>query len=375
MLYPDMEVLEKDLGHARGGKKMDNSFTRLRAKDGRGVEATNSIRFFKTGDSSEYVIIAKELETKRTLKEFEETVAKQQGEIKKLEGTGELKSQFIYNISHELKTPLTNIIGFSKLLCSGDFGNLNEDQTEPHNHDNRRGQQADGDDNPGARRGEARLEQDEARAHGGRHEGHRREPEHKGAGGVGEEQGAGLHLEAAARSCPVIADYGRIIQVFVNLIGNSIKFTEKGSITVEIRTRMTKKGKPTAVECSVIDTGIGVSEEGQAQAVQGVLRRGEGEDQHKAGELGDRPRALDNQEDNRAARRQDRIRAEGGRGQQVLVHHPRKGQGQETLISQRSAHHSGAGVVHRLELGVRAREVAVGKAPEYATVTVGFHDR
>ena len=92
------------------------------------MEATNSIRFFKTGGVSEYVIIVKEMETRRRINELEAEMEKQQGEIKKLEGMGELKSQFIYNISHELKTPLTNIIGFSKLLNTGEFGVLNEDQ-------------------------------------------------------------------------------------------------------------------------------------------------------------------------------------------------------------------------------------------------------
>lgn len=262
MLYPDMEVLERDLGHARGGKKVDNSFTRLRAKDGRDVEATNSIRFFKTGDSSEYVIIAKELETRRTLKAFEETVAKQQGEIKKLEETGELKTQFIYNISHELKTPLTNIIGFSKLLCSGDFGNLNEDQlshiTTIIDEANRLmamiTQVLDAaklDSN------KMKLELTEVDMRD-----IAENPTIKALEESARNKGLGFTWSCSTLG-PVTADYGRIIQVLVNLIGNSIKFTEKGSITIEIKDRLTKKNKTTAVECSVIDTGIGVSEEGR----------------------------------------------------------------------------------------------------------------
>ena len=85
-----------------------------------------------------------------------------------------------------------------------------------------------------------------------------------------------------------MADYGKIIQVFVNLIGNSMKFTETGSITVDIRSKIMKKGKPNFIECSIIDTGIGVSEEGRHQAVQGVLRGCQAKVQHKAGKLRDR---------------------------------------------------------------------------------------
>ncbi|MDE1856318.1 MAG: HAMP domain-containing histidine kinase, partial [Candidatus Micrarchaeota archaeon] len=52
-------------------------------------------------------------------------------------------------------------------------------------------------------------------------------------------------------------DPNRMIQVFVNLLTNAIKFTEHGSIVVSI----TKKGKSIRVE--VKDTGIGISKEDQ----------------------------------------------------------------------------------------------------------------
>ena len=150
MLYSSSDVLEKDLGHARGGTKIDNSYARLKHKDGQPIETNNSIRFFKTGDAAEYVIISKELETKRKFKELNDTIEKQTGTINKLMGQGELKSQFIYNISHELKTPLTNII---RVFQAAQQRGVRDDQrraAEPHNHDNRGGQQADGYDNPGA---------------------------------------------------------------------------------------------------------------------------------------------------------------------------------------------------------------------------------
>jgi len=41
-----------------------------------------------------------------------------------------LKSQFISHVSYELRTPLTNIIGFSELLASPRFGELNDKQRE-----------------------------------------------------------------------------------------------------------------------------------------------------------------------------------------------------------------------------------------------------
>ena len=54
----------------------------------------------------------------------------------------------------------------------------------------------------------------------------------------------------------VYVDADRITQVFINLIGNALKFTpENGQITVQIQ------DTPKAVECSVTDTGMGIASE------------------------------------------------------------------------------------------------------------------
>ncbi len=47
-----------------------------------------------------------------------------------LEVADRLKNQFIGHVSYELRTPLTNIIGFSDLLTSASFGPLNDKQRE-----------------------------------------------------------------------------------------------------------------------------------------------------------------------------------------------------------------------------------------------------
>lgn len=54
-----------------------------------------------------------------------------------------------------------------------------------------------------------------------------------------------------------IGDHSRLGQVMVNLIGNAIKFTENGSITVE----MEEMPAEDEVEFRVIDTGIGIAED------------------------------------------------------------------------------------------------------------------
>jgi signal transduction histidine kinase/ActR/RegA family two-component response regulator len=54
-----------------------------------------------------------------------------------------------------------------------------------------------------------------------------------------------------------MADRIRIRQIFNNLLGNAIKFTAHGSITVRVRCRE-NDGTTARIECSIIDTGIGI---------------------------------------------------------------------------------------------------------------------
>ncbi|WP_051313162.1 ATP-binding protein [Sporocytophaga myxococcoides] len=55
----------------------------------------------------------------------------------------------------------------------------------------------------------------------------------------------------------IIGDPGKLNQVLVNLVGNSVKFTEKGSIDMYCRL-IEQKGNDLLIEFSVQDTGIGI---------------------------------------------------------------------------------------------------------------------
>jgi signal transduction histidine kinase len=62
----------------------------------------------------------------------------------------------------------------------------------------------------------------------------------------------------------VIADQGRLQQILVNLIGNAIKFTDEGSVTLRV-TASEISNNIQEITFSVKDDGIGISEEALAQ--------------------------------------------------------------------------------------------------------------
>jgi PAS domain S-box-containing protein len=56
----------------------------------------------------------------------------------------------------------------------------------------------------------------------------------------------------------LVADHVRIRQILYNLVGNAIKFTEQGEISVSLRTVQTIDDDKVMVEFNVADTGIGI---------------------------------------------------------------------------------------------------------------------
>lgn len=58
----------------------------------------------------------------------------------------------------------------------------------------------------------------------------------------------------------IMADSLRLNQILMNLIGNAIKFTSQGSITLKVEI-LNRKGNNVRIKFSVIDTGIGIAKE------------------------------------------------------------------------------------------------------------------
>jgi PAS domain S-box-containing protein len=268
-LYIETDILSRDLSYCRDGGKVDNTFINIRKKNSDILPATHSIRLFNPNgmqqlqdqnllnyNSIKYIISINELATKRRLNDLESDLKAKESQIKKLENETDLKSKFIYNISHELKTPLTNIKGYSKLLYDGEFGALTDEQKE---FIKTTLDEAD--------RLMLIIQQilDAAKLESKKIKLDTKEvdlqnmvdnPSIKSLEESAKAKGLQFIWNVSFDVPKIIADPNRLIQIFVNLIGNAIKFTNTGSVTVKI-TRKSKK----FIRCDIIDTGIGISED------------------------------------------------------------------------------------------------------------------
>ena len=78
-------------------------------------------------------------------------------------------------------------------------------------------------------------------------------------------RGHGLVLKTSlAEGMPLDlnGDPSRLTQIVLNLVGNAIKFTERGSVTIAASHRVLK-GDAIELRIEVIDTGVGISPEVQ----------------------------------------------------------------------------------------------------------------
>ncbi len=255
-IYVEKDILDRDISYARKGIKINGTYVNIRKKNDDILPAIHFIRTKRDAESPGFIILINELERKRKIDDLESSIKKYNNEMKKQKINAVLKTEFIYNISHELKTPLTNIMGYSKFLLKGEFGDLNAEQkknlTIVLDESNRLmliiTQILDA------------TKYDAEKVTLDIHEVNIKDMINNPSIRALQESAIskGLYFEwKASFDMPnIMVDPNRLIQVFVNLIGNSIKFTEHGGITVYMFPKTLR-----TIQCEIIDTGIGISEE------------------------------------------------------------------------------------------------------------------
>lgn len=189
------------------------------------------------------------------------------------EEASRLKSEFLANTSHELRTPLNGMIGFLKLVLEG----MADDPEEQQNFIEE------------AHRLAIHLHNlindilDIARIEAGKMELEFGQVSLKDlmlmvenfTQNLAQQKNLSLNIELPAARDEIIlfGNYQRLLQVLLNLIGNAIKFTHEGGVTISaevLKKKVTFKDQelPGMVKIRVADTGIGVSLDKQDKLFQ-----------------------------------------------------------------------------------------------------------
>lgn len=170
----------------------------------------------------------------------------------------QMKSEFVSLVSHELRTPLTSIIGFISLILDGKTGKINQKQYESLSRAHRQSERLAAliNDLLDISRIEAgRIEMKRERVHIDRVAKRRIEELRPQA----DEKAITLLLDANPNLPLLIADADRVGQVFINLIGNAIKFTPNGGkVTVRISESPHNGSVSNGFHVEIIDTGPGI---------------------------------------------------------------------------------------------------------------------
>jgi signal transduction histidine kinase len=178
--------------------------------------------------------------------------------VEQIAQSSRVKSDFVAAISHEVRSPLSVILGYTELLLAGGADTLNPEQRESIERIDKSGRElhelltatldlsrvAAGtlDLDLGTVVLEELISQLDSET---------RE--------LREKPGLRFGWRIADDLPELISDPLKLKVILKNLIGNAVKFTDEGSVMLEVRSR------DDGVEFAVVDTGIGISPEGQAR--------------------------------------------------------------------------------------------------------------
>jgi PAS domain S-box-containing protein len=170
------------------------------------------------------------------------------------ESANRTKSEFMTRMNHELRTPLTAIIGFSRVLLQGKEGPLTPNAQLYAERIRANGMHL-----------LSLINQilDVAKVEAGRME---LETEVVAVEALVRETMAMLESTAHAKGIalsgrvpdvvtPIVTDAGKLKQILINLIGNAVKFTTEGEVSVVVEV---DQATSQPVSISVRDTGIGI---------------------------------------------------------------------------------------------------------------------
>ncbi|MDJ0579552.1 GAF domain-containing sensor histidine kinase [Crocosphaera sp.] len=193
--------------------------------------------------------------------QWQEKINKIESENQELKSCSDNKSDYFSHVSHELRTPLAGILGLSKMLKQEIYGPLNEKQREYVN-----GIRVSGEHLLALVNDFLDISKIEANKEELFLETVAVEDICLATISIvqpkADEQNIELIFKLSEQVDFCTVDQRKIKQILINLMSNAIKFTEEGSVTLQV------EKVDNWLNFCIIDTGIGIKEEDQKKLFQ-----------------------------------------------------------------------------------------------------------